>query len=70
MNSNIIIRLNTMEKKIDNINQQLIDILILLNDNKRDCEKMSSHIDFIDGVYDKLKLPIDYVCNKINRISN
>jgi len=31
---------------------------------------MSSHIDFIDGVYDKLKLPIDYVCNKINRISN
>ena len=70
MNSNIIIRLNTMEKKIDNINQQLIDILILLNDNKRDCEKMSSHIDFIDGVYDKLKLPIDYVCNKMNSISN
>ena len=69
-NSNIIIRLNTMEKKIDNINQQLIDILILLNDNKKDCEKMSSHIDFIDSVYDKLKTPIDFVCNRVNMITN
>ena len=69
-NSNIIIRLNTMEKKIDNINQQLVDILILLNDNKKDCEKMSSHIDFIDSVYDKLKTPIDFVCNRVNMITN
>ena len=69
-NINIIIRLNTMEKKIDNINQQLIDILILLNDNKKDCEKMSSHIDFIDSVYDKLKMPIDFVCSRVNMITN
>jgi len=69
-NSNIIIRLNTMEKKIDNINQQLVDILILLNDNKKDCEKMSTHIDFIDSVYDKLKTPIDFVCNRVNMITN
>ena len=69
-NSNIIIRLNTLEKKIDNINQQLIDILILLNDNKKDCEKMSSHIDFIDSVYDKLKMPIDFVCSRVNMITN
>ena len=29
-NSNIIIRLNTLEKKIDNINQQLIDIFNII----------------------------------------
>ena len=65
-----LLRLNTLEKKIDNINQQLVDILILLNDNKKDCEKMSSHIDFIDSVYDKLKMPIDFVCSRVNMITN
>jgi len=70
-NTNIILRLNLIEKKVDNINQKLTDLIILMNDNKRDCEKMSSHIDFIDSVYDKLKAPIDFVCNGINnRINN
>ena len=70
-NTNIILRLNLIEKKVDNINQKLTDLIILMNDNKRDCEKMSSHIDFIDSVYDNLKAPIDFVCNGINnRINN
>ena len=70
-NTNIILRLNRLEKKLDNIDQKLTDLIILMNDNKRDCEKMSIHIDFIDSVYDKLKAPIDFVCNIINnRINN
>ena len=69
-NTNIILRLNRLEKKIDNIDQKLTDLIILMNDNKRDCEKMSSHIDFIDSVYDKLKMPIDFVCNRFNMITN
>ena len=70
-NTNIILRLNRLEKKIDNIDQKLTDLIILMNDNKRDCEKMSTHIDFIDSVYDNLKAPIDFVCNRINnRINN
>ena len=70
-NTNIILRLNLIEKKIDNIDQKLTDLIILMNDNKRDCEKMSTHIDFIDSVYDNLKAPIDFVCNRINnRINN
>jgi hypothetical protein len=46
-------------------NNKLTDLIILMNDNKRDCEKMSSHIDFIDSVYQKLKTPIDYVCKRL-----
>ena len=69
-NTNIILRLNRLEKKIDNIDQKLTDLIILMNDNKRDCEKMSSHIDFIDSVYEKLKTPIDFVCNRINNTIN
>ena len=70
-NTNIILRLNLIEKKIDNIDQKLTDLIILMNDNKRDCEKMSTHIDFIDSVYENLKAPIEFVCNRINnRINN
>ena len=71
-NNNILIKLNRLEKKtvsIENelkkIDNKLTDLIILMNDNKRDCEKMSSHIDFIDSVYEKLKTPIDYVCNRL-----
>ena len=69
-NTNIILRLNLIEQKVNNIDQKLTDLIILMNDNKRDCEKMSSHIDFIDSVYEKLKTPIDFVCNRINNTIN
>ena len=72
MNNNILIKLNRLEKKTESIenklkkiDDKLTDLIILMNDNKRDCEKMSSHIDFIDSVYQKLKTPIDYVCKRL-----
>ena len=67
-----IAKINSIDKKIDSIENRLREIddkltqlIILMNDNKRDCEKMSTHIDFIDSVYEKLKAPIDYVCNRL-----
>ena len=58
-------RTKNIEKELKNIDDKLTDLIILMNDNKRDCEKMSSHIDFIDSVYQKLKTPIDYVCKRL-----
>lgn len=67
-----IAKINSIYKKTDSIenhlreiDDKLTELIILMNDNKRDCEKMSSHIDFIDSVYEKLKAPIDYVCNRL-----
>ena len=71
-NMMVISKINSIEKKTDiienrlrEIDDKLTELIILMNDNKRDCEKMSSHIDFIDSVYEKLKTPIDYVCNRL-----
>ena len=71
-NMMVIAKINSIEKKTDTIenrlreiDDKLTELIILMNDNKRDCEKMSSHIDFIDSVYEKLKTPIDYVCNRL-----
>tara|TARA_B100000287_G_scaffold430458_2_gene485767 strand:- start:513 stop:743 length:231 start_codon:yes stop_codon:yes gene_type:complete len=58
-------RTKNIEDELKKIDDKLTDLIILMNDNKRDCEKMSSHIDFIDSVYQKLKTPIDYVCKRL-----
>ena len=80
-----------MEKRIENIENQLEgmkELLIKLNDNietlnkKMDnlevsldeelipeCKKMGSHIDFVEDVYDTVKHPLGYICNKVKSIT-
>jgi hypothetical protein len=70
-----------MDKKIENIEQRIINIEKILtevvgtlhdlnkkidNDITKECKKMGNHIDFVDGVYDHIKHPLNYMCNKIN----
>lgn len=71
-----------MENRIKNIEEQLEGIkhlLLKLNknieevNNKLDdlapeCKKMGSHIDFVENVYDTVKHPLGYLCNKIKKL--
>jgi hypothetical protein len=45
-----------IEKKMDKILELL----------EKDCKKMSDHIDFVENVYDNVKMPFYYVMNKVN----
>jgi len=45
-----------MDKKMDKI----LEIL------EKDCKKMSDHIDFVENVYDNVKMPFYYVMDKVN----
>ena len=45
-----------LEKKIDKILELL----------EKDCKKMNDHIDFIENVYDNVKMPFYYVMDKVN----
>ncbi len=56
-------RLDELEKKLDLI------INILNNDIKENCEKMGGHINFVETVYDNVKNPLGYLCNKINYLT-
>ena len=72
-----------MENRIKNIEEQLEGmkhLLLKLNknieevNNKLDdltpeCKKMGSHIDFVENVYDTVKHPLGYLCNKIKRLT-
>tara|TARA_B100001094_G_scaffold112170_2_gene108040 strand:- start:2402 stop:2644 length:243 start_codon:yes stop_codon:yes gene_type:complete len=63
-------KLSCLEEKINDLDDKLSDILILLErDVKPNCNKMSSHIDFVDNVYDTVKNPLGFMCNKIGKLS-
>ena len=55
--------LERIEERLDKIFE------ILENRVTKNCEKMSNHIDFIDTVYDNVKSPLAYICNKVKSIA-
>ena len=63
-------KLNSLEYKLIDLEVKLNTILELLeNDVAPNCNKMSSHIDFVDKVYDTVKSPLNFMCNKVNVLS-
>ena len=55
----------TIEKKLDLILEKLSKLEKNTKENTEKCEKMSSHIDFIENVYSNLKSPLDYMRYKL-----
>jgi len=63
-------KLDSLEYKLIDLEVKLNKILELLeNDVAPNCNKMSTHIDFIDKVYDTVKNPLGFLCNKVNLLS-
>jgi hypothetical protein len=60
----LIDRMDTIERKLDLIVQKL-DASVIKN-----CDKMGSHIDFVNGVYATVKVPLNYISNKIHKLAN
>ena len=59
-----------LKKEIIDINKKLDLVLDLLkNDIQKSSKKMTEHIDFIENVYNTVKSPLGYLCNKINYFS-
>ena len=57
-------RMDDIERKLDLILQKLDGSVI------KNCDKMGTHIDFVNGVYDTVKIPLNYISNKIHRLAN
>jgi hypothetical protein len=51
------------EMKLDRIEKKLDKIVELL---EKDCKKMVDHIDFVETVYDTVKMPFYYVMDKVS----
>ncbi len=57
-------RIQNMEQKLDIILQKLDNNII------KNCDKMGDHIDFVNNVYETVKVPLHYISNKIHKIVN
>ena len=70
MNQEIKYKLDSLEYKLIDLEVKLNKITDLLErDISPNCNKMSTHIDFIDKVYDTVKSPLNFMCNKVNLLS-
>ena len=60
-----------MEERLDRIEDKLDRIMqMLTEDVKESCDKMAGHIDFIETVYEDVKNPLGYVCNKVRYLAS
>ena len=63
--------INTLNNKIDALSLKMDNIINNKNkEKKKNTEKMGDHIDFIERIYDNVKQPLAYLCNKISYYSN
>jgi hypothetical protein len=59
-----------INKNVEKINEKMdlmcskLDVEVI-----NECKKMGSHISFVEGVYDSMKHPLNYICDTINGIS-
>lgn len=56
------IKIERVEEKLDAILQKM-DANIIKN-----CDKMGEHIDFVNNVYDTVKVPLHYISSKVQKI--
>lgn len=63
-------KIESMEEKMELIQKKLDFIIEFFEgDVKKNCEKMGEHIDFVENVYENVKNPLGYLCNKIRYLS-
>ena len=60
-------RIKNIEERIEEMNQKMDLILQTINkDLSEDCKKMAKHIDFVEGVYENVKHPLNFICSKVS----
>ena len=63
-------KIDDLEKQVISLEQKIDTLIELLGNVKEDTHKMSTHIDFIDNVYTKVKMPLFWICDKVNSIKD
>jgi hypothetical protein len=54
------LKLESNSEKIDKINK------IINEEVSNECKKMGNHINFIEDIYNNVKHPLSFICEKIN----
>lgn len=60
---NILNEIREIKKEIVSIKKELVEM-------KEQTQKMDEHIDFVNGVYDNMERPLNYLCSKVSNVMN
>jgi hypothetical protein len=66
---NITEALQVLNDKVDTLSIKAAKKEVIEEQVLAECKKMGSHIDFIENVYNNVKHPLGFLCNKIKYIS-
>lgn len=55
-----------IKEKIERIELKLDALLEKMDISVEGTTKISEHIDFVENVFDTVKTPLSYICNKVN----
>ena len=61
-------KLELIDARLDAIDARLDAIDTRITEVKKDTGKMSKHINFVDNVYTKVKIPFHYMCDTVDQI--
>jgi glycerol-3-phosphate responsive antiterminator len=61
-------KLTLIEEKLTDLTEKVDAISEELGMVKTQTSKMDSHVDFVNGVYQKVEAPLNYVCDKVSRL--
>jgi len=62
-------RICKLEQLYERIEQKLDQILEIIDTKiSPSCNKMSGHIDFVENVYDNVKNPLGFICNRVSKL--
>ena len=59
-------KFDSIDKKLASIENNISKLLDMQKNVNKNAEKMGEHIDFVENVYDNVKNPLGYICNKVS----
>lgn len=61
--------ITNLKNQVERIEEKLDAILQKMDNNIiKNCDKMGDHIDFVNNVYDTVKVPLHYISNKVQKM--
>lgn len=63
-------KLKEIEEKMEIVIEKEESIEKSLDENAKDCKKMSEHISFVERVYRSLRSPLNFITNKFSNNEN
>jgi len=57
--------LESIISKLDQMDKRLVDLETTLEDMKQDTSKMTSHISFIENIYERIQVPFNTIMDSV-----